>query len=186
MKAILEGLLFVSGDEGLTIDEIVSVLQIDKEEVKKLIQELYEDYQSKNRGISLEFLGDHFKLTTKKEHKKYYEKLINNETNKPLSNSALEVLSIIAYNEPISRSKIDEIRGVNSSYVIRKLLLNGLIEDKGRSDGPGRPLLYGVTARFLDYFGLGSTKDLPELKAIEVKDNEIIFDTKYQENTSQD
>ena len=185
MKAILEGLLFISGDEGLTINEIINVLEIDKEQIKKLIKELYNDYQSQDRGISLEFLGDHFKLTTKKEHKKYYEKLINDENNKALSNSALEVLSIIAYNEPISRSKIDEIRGVNSSYVIRKLLLNGLIEDKGRSDSPGRPLLYGVTAKFLDYFGLGSTKDLPELKAVEVKDDEIIFDTKYQENTSQ-
>ena len=184
MKAILEGLLFISGDDGLTLDEISDVLEVDKEQVKSLIKELYEDYQNKDRGISLEFLGNHFKLTTKKEHKKYYEKLVHNDNDKALSNSALEVLSIIAYNEPISRSGIDEIRGVNSSYILRKLLLNGLIEDKGRSDSPGRPLVYGVTSRFLDYFGLGSTKDLPVLKAIEIQDNEVIFDTKYKEDTS--
>ncbi len=184
MKAILEGLLFISGDDGLTLDEISNVLETDKEQVKSLIKDLYDEYQSKDRGISLEYLGNHFKLTTKKEHKKYYEKLVHNDNDKTLSNSALEVLSIIAYNEPISRSKVDEIRGVNSSYVIRKLLLNGLIEDKGRSESPGRPMLYGVTARFLDYFGLGSTKDLPELKAVQIQDNEIIFDTKYKEDTS--
>ena len=182
MKAILEGLLFVSGDEGLTLEEIASVLEINEEEVKKLIKGLFEDYSGKNHGIQIEFLGDHFKLTTKPEHKSYYQKLVNSDQNKTLSDSSLEVLSIIAYNEPISRSGIDDIRGVNSNYIIRKLLLNGLIEEKGRSEGPGRPLLFGITTRFLDYFGLGSTKDLPKLKAIERDNNEeVLFNMKYQE-----
>ncbi len=183
MKAVIEGLLFVSGDEGLTIEEICNVLDSNIDDIKASIKELYNDYQSKDRGISIEFLGNHYKLTTKPEHKNYYQKLVQDEQNKNLSDSALEVLSIIAYNEPLSRANVDEIRGVNSSYVIRKLLLNGLIEDKGRSEAPGRPILYGVTPKFLDYFGLGSTSDLPPLEVHETTSNndENLFNTKYKE-----
>ena len=134
-----------------------------------------------------EIIGDEFRvlydldLSKPEDIRTLIEQLSN------IQNNISEKNTIERFNKLIDGelSKIDEIRGVNSSYVIRKLLLNGLIEDKGRSDSPGRPLLYGVTAKFLDYFGLGSTKDLPELKAVEVKDDEIIFDTKYQENTSQ-
>lgn len=183
MKAVIEGLLFVSGDEGLTIEEINNVLDSNIDDVKKAMKELYNDYNNQDRGITIEYLGNHYKLTTKTEHKEYYQKLVQDEQNKKLSDSALEVLSIIAYNEPLSRANVDEIRGVNSSYVIRKLLLNGLIEDKGRSDAPGRPILYGVTPKFLDYFGLGSINDLPSLEVSEnTNDNdENLFNTKYKE-----
>lgn len=182
MKAVIEGLLFISGDEGLSLEEISNVLEISEDETKELIEKLNDDYQ-KDRGISIEYLGNHYKLTTKPEHKQYYEKLVQDEKNKKLSDSALEVLSIIAYNEPLSRANIDDIRGVNSSYVIRKLLLSGLIEDKGRSETPGRPILYGVTPKFLDYFGLGSTNDLPNLEAHESEklNNDNLFNIKYQE-----
>ena len=185
MKAIIEGLLFISGDEGLTLEQLKDILEIDINELKNLIKELYKDYQNENRGIKLELLGNHFKLTTKQEHKEYYKKLIKDEENNKLSQAALETLSIIAYNEPISRIDIDEIRGISSAYVIRKLVLKGLIEEKGKSDAPGRPLLYGVTSNFLDYFGLGSTKELPEIKTKEnneVEDkNNNLFETKYKE-----
>lgn len=184
MKAVIEGLLFISGDEGLTLEELKNNLEIDIDELKNLIKELYKDYQSDERGIKLELLGNHFKLTTKPEHKNYYKKLIKNEENNKLSQAALETLSIIAYNEPISRLDIDEIRGVSTNYIIRKLVLKGLIEEKGKSDAPGRPILYGVTSNFLDYFGLGSIKELPKIKTKETNDeneNENLFETKYKE-----
>lgn len=183
MKAIVEGLLFVSGEEGLTLNEICDIIEKDIDEVKKTIKELYDDYENSNRGIHIEYLGNHFKLTTKIEHKEYYRKMISNEENSKLSQSALETLAIIAYNEPITRIDIDNIRGVNSSYVIRKLLLKGLIEEVGISESAGRPRLYGVTSKFLDYFGLGSIEELPkiELKNNNIDDEKSLFDSKYKE-----
>ncbi len=183
MKSALEGLLFISGDEGLTLNQIKDILEINLDECKMILKDLYNDYQKQDRGISLEFLGGRFKLTTKKEHYKYYEKLVHNEQKSNLSQSALEVLSIIAYNQPISRIKIDKIRGVNSSYVIRKLILKNLIEDCGRSDEVGRPLLYRVTSNFLNYFGLGSIKDLPPIEKVEnINSEQNIFDIRYHDN----
>ena len=183
MKAVIEGLLFLSGEDGLTLKEIVNIIERDEIEVKSLIKELYNDYDNENRGIQIEFLGDHFKLTTKKEHKEYYMKLAKDEENSPLSNSSLETLAIIAYNAPITRIDIDNIRGVNSSYVIRKLLLKGLIEEVGRSDTPGRPRLYNITPKFLDYFGLGSIDELPKIEKEEVlNDEKDLFESKYIDN----
>lgn len=182
MKAVIEGLLFLSGEDGLTLTEISKIIEKDEEEVKLLIKELYNDYSNTDRGIQIEFLGNHFKLTTKKEHKDYYKKLTFEEENSPLSNSALEVLAIIAYNSPITRVNIDNIRGVNSSYAVRKLLIKGLIEEVGRSDAPGRPRLYNVTPKFLDYFGLGSIDELPKLESPESNDDEKnLFDSRYTE-----
>ena len=182
MKAVIEGLLFLSGEDGLTLEEISKITEKDVETIKSIIKELYNDYNSDDRGIQIEFLGNHFKLTTKKEHKEYYKKLTFEEENTPLSNSALEVLAIIAYNAPITRIDIDNIRGVNSSYVLRKLLIKGLIEEVGRSDSPGRPRLYNVTSRFLDYFGLGSIDELPKIEEKEIIDDEKnLFESRYNE-----
>ena len=183
MKAIVEGLLFLSGEDGLTLEEISNVIEKDVEEVKLIIKELYNDYTDENRGIQIEYLGNHFKLTTKKEHKEYYKKLTIDEENSILSQSALETLAIIAYNAPLTRVDIDNIRGVNSSYVVRKLLLKGLIEDVGRSDAPGRPRLYNITPRFLDYFGLGSIEELPKLEERQeiIDDEKYLFESKYKE-----
>ena len=184
-KAVLEGLLFVVGEEGLTLDQIEDVLEISEEESKNLIMELKKDYEDESRGLRIDFLGNRFKLTTKFEHKEYYQKLIDVEMNSNLSQSALETLAIIAYNQPITRIEIDEIRGVNSSYVIRKLMIKGLIEDIGRSEMAGRPKQYAVTDLFLDHFGLESTDDLPELNIIEEEKQEDqeknLFNSKYTE-----
>ena len=182
MQAALEGLLFVIGDEGLSLNDIINTLEISEEEAKKLIKNLYNELNQDNRGIKLEYLGEKFKLTTKKEHSKYYEKLVQNEQNNKLSDSALEVLSIIAYSGPITRVNIDKIRGVSSAYIVRRLVLKNLIEECGKSDEPGRPLLYKITNQFLNYFGLGSIKDLPEIKETQKNDNDKnLFETKYHE-----
>lgn len=186
MKAVVEGLLFLSGDEGITLKQLIDILNIDVKEIKSILKELYKDYNNPDRGIKMELLGDHFKLTTKAEHKDYYQKLVNEEEKNGLSQAALETLSIIAYNDPISRIDIDSIRGINSSYIVRKLVLKGLIEEKGKSDAPGRPTLYGVTSSFLDYFGLSSLKELPQIEKndvdIEIDENKNLFETKYTEN----
>ena len=183
MKAIVEGLLFLSGEDGLTLEEISKIIEKEENEIKLIIKDLYNDYSSTSRGIQIEFLGNHFKLTTKKEHKEYYKKLVIDEENSILSQSALETLAIIAYNAPLTRIEIDNIRGVNSSYVIRKLLLKGLIEEVGRSDAPGRPRLYNITPRFLDYFGLGSIDELPKLEEKQqiIDEETSLFESKYKE-----
>jgi len=184
MKAVVEGLLFVSGEEGLSLEEICNLIEMEKDKISNIIKELYNDYENNERGMHIEFLGNKFKLTTKSEHKEYYKKLIKEEENSVLSQSALETLAIIAYNGPITRINIDEIRGVNSSYVVRKLLLKGLIEEVGRSETAGKPRIYNITAKFLDYFGLGSIDELPEIVSDESKvniDDVNLFNSKYNE-----
>ena len=163
MKGIIEGLLYVQGDLGLTIEQVSEVLKITEEEAKQLILSLKQDYINEDRGLRINYLGNCFKLTTKVEHKEYYQKLLDNPKNNTLSNQALETLAIIAYNEPITRIEIDEMRGVDSVYVIRRLLAKGLIKESGRSEKPGHPILYKTTDEFLDYFGLSSKEELPKI-----------------------
>ncbi len=185
-KAVLEGLLFVVGEDGLTIDQIVDVLEIDEESAKNLIMELKKDYEDENRGLRIDFLGNRFKITTKFEHKAYYQKLIENPETNFLSQAALETLAIIAYNAPITRVQIDTIRGVGSTSIIRKLVAKGFIKETGRSDMPGRPILYETTTEFLDYFGLSSIEDLPNIEDLiqtpeEVDENTDLYTSKYTE-----
>ena len=182
-KAILEGLLFVVGEDGLTLEQIEDVLEIDESESKEIIMELKKDYEDKGRGLRISYLGNTFKLTTKEEHKNYYEKLVTESRTTNLSNAALEVLAVIAYNEPITRLKIDEVRGVNSSQIVRRLLARGFIKVCGKEDTIGKPNLYKTTNEFLDYFGLSSKEDLPELIIQEKveNDSEDLYDSTYKD-----
>ena len=138
-------------------------------------------------GLRISFLGNTFKLTTKSEHRNYYEKLVIDSKNTTLSDASLETLAIIAYNEPITRVKIDEIRGVSSSQIVRKLLARGFIKECGKDTSIGRANLYKTTDEFLDYFGLATKKDLPKLEA---KDNPIdkkeldLYKSTYKEETT--
>lgn len=182
LQAVLEGLLFIVGDDGLTLDQIANNLNINKEAAKELLLELKNDYEDQKRGLRINYLGNSFKLTTKKEHKEYYQKLIDTNQAK-LSLPALEILAIIVYNEPVTRIDIDNIRGVYSGNMIRKLVAKGLVKEVGRSTLPGRPILYKTTNEFLDYFGLASKEDLPKLETnSHSKDKEIdLFLSKYQD-----
>lgn len=167
MEGIIEGLLYVQGDLGLTINQIEDILEIPEEEAKSLVLNLKNYYEENNRGLRINYLGNTIKLTTKEEHQKYYQKLLESPSSNNLSESALEVLAIIAYNEPITRGDLEKLRGVDSTYVLRRLLAKGLIKECGKSDLPGRPILYKTTDDFLDYFGLASIKDLPNIKLLE-------------------
>lgn len=181
--AALEGLLFVVGDDGLSINQMMEILEIEHDEAVELINQLKESYEDVNRGIRIHFLGNTFKLTTKKEQQKYYQKLLVNEENNTLSNSALETLAIVAYNEPITRVEVDEIRGVQTAQMIRKLVAKGLLKECGRSELPGRPILYKTTSEFLDYFGLSDISELPKITPkSEQENNEVdLYKSKYEE-----
>lgn len=190
-KAVLEGLLFVVGEEGLTLDQIEDVLELEEDAAKELLKELKHDYEDDSRGLRIDFLGNRFKLTTKYEHKKYYQKLIENPETNTLSQSALETLAIIAYNEPITRIQVDTLRGVGSVQMIRKLVAKGFIKEVGRSDLPGRPILYETTSEFLDYFGLSSIEDLPdmnqfidEIEEEQESDETDLYTSKYKEEVN--
>lgn len=185
LKSVTEGILFVVGDEGITLKELSDTLGVSESEVKEILSNLRHDYESNERGLRISFLGNTFKLTTKSEHKMYYEKLVTDSKTFTLSNASLEVLAIIAYNEPITRVKIDEIRGVSSSQIVRKLLARGFIKECGKDNSIGKPNLYKTTNEFLDYFGLATKEDLPRLdiKDSPVDNSEVeLYKSNYKEN----
>ena len=189
-KAVLEGLLFVVGEEGLTLEQIEDVLEINEESAKNLLMELKHDYEALDRGLRIDFLGNKFKITTKFEHKEYYQKLLENPETNTLSQAALETLAIIAYNEPVTRVQIDAMRGVGSTQIIRKLVAKGFIKEVGRSELPGRPILYETTSEFLDYFGLSTIKDLPDMQELILESEKVddtesdLYVSKYREDSN--
>ena len=160
---ILEGLLFAVGDEGINIQQLEYVLEVNELEIKSLFIELKERYASISSGIDIIEVAGVYKMTTKKDHASYLKRLIQNPNQRGLSNAALEVLAIIAYRQPITRHEIENIRGASSDNVLRKLLTFSLIEEAGRLEGPGRPILFRTTDDFLDYFGIKTLEELPEL-----------------------
>lgn len=183
LKGILEGILFVVGDEGITLNKICEIMNITMDEAKVLLKDLKSTYESDERGIRISYLGDAFKLTTKQEHKEYYEKLVENSDNNLLSPAALEVLAIVAYNQPITRIEIDEMRGVSSVHMIRRLVAKGLLKEAGKSTMPGRPNLYKTTSDFLDYFGLATINDLPsiDMSKYSIDEEKELFTSIYKE-----
>jgi len=162
-KSILEGLLFAAGDEGLSLKQLTSVLEIDEPKALEIIEDLKEEYQKKERGITIVEVAGVYQLTTKKEHAPYLKRLVASSYNQSLSQAALETLAIIAYKQPITRLEIEEIRGVKSERPIQTLMTKGLIQDVGRKEGAGRAILYGTTREFLDHFGLKTIEELPSL-----------------------
>ncbi len=181
-NSILESLLFVVGDEGLSLDEIKKILEVDDETLNKIIEQLNISYSNNERGIELTTLGNRLKLVTKKENKEYIQKLVDLNDSDLLTEAALETLAIIAYNQPVTRIMVDEIRGVSSSYIIRKLVYKNLICEIGRSEAAGRPVLYGTTPLFLDYFGLKSIDDLPSIEITKDDSVKDLYNSKYRED----
>lgn len=181
----LEGLLFLVGDEGAEEAELLHVFDGDAKLLAESLKELELKYISDAQSaLQVKKYGPKYKITTKSEHKEFYQEFFSTLTIQQLSNAALEVLAIIAYNQPITRARIEDVRGVNSDGVIRKLQMFSLIEEVGREDAPGLPILFGVSPQFLDYFGLISLEELPELRQTtldEISDEVDIFMTKYQE-----
>ncbi|WP_295731605.1 SMC-Scp complex subunit ScpB [uncultured Limosilactobacillus sp.] len=177
--AKIEGLLFISGDEGITLSDLSSITGFMKPAIIGMLEELQKHYQSSDdSALTLLKSGETFRLATKASlapvMKTYFEKPLT----APLTQALLEVLAIIAYRQPITRIEIDELRGVQSSGSIQKLIARGLVETHGRLNVPGRPFKYITTDAFLDYFGLQSIKDLPPLSeqmSLEDMDSDIFL-----------
>ncbi len=160
--SVLEGLLFVAGDDGISLEEASYILELERSAVRQLLDELKKRLEDENSGLELLLTASHYKLVTKASLKTYIEKYAVSPYSSQLSQASLETLAIIAYKQPVTRVDIESIRGVQSSGSIQKLLLRDLIEEAGRLDSPGRPKLYKTTAYFMDYFGLESLDALPD------------------------
>ncbi|MDO4467286.1 MAG: SMC-Scp complex subunit ScpB [Bacillota bacterium] len=172
-KALIEGLIFLSGEEGLVIEQIVDTLQIKKEDAIKDIKELIKEYDDSSKGIQLVEYASRFKFVTKEFVYPYGQALYEQIKPITLSPAAMETLAIIAYKQPITRVEIEEIRGVNCEMMLKKLQMRELIEPTGRLDVVGKPLLYSVTNQFLDAFQLETLKELPALPNQKEYDEEL-------------
>lgn len=164
--AKLEAMLFASGDP-IDASKLAEVLDIDIETVTKMLGYLGASYDERESGLMLIRVGNKYQICTREEHSEEVRKLLEIRKNTPLSNAAFEVLAIIAYNKTVTKSFIEQVRGVDCSGPVSSLVQKGLIEEKGRLDLPGRPLIYGTTDRFLRCFSLNSLEDLPELPKTE-------------------
>lgn len=185
-NSALESLLFAAGDGGLSIKQIVEVLGVDEYTATDLIDQLRLEYdQNANRGLMIVQLAGAYQLVTKKENAAYLIKLVDAPGTSTLSQAALETLAIIAYRQPITRTEIEEIRGVKTERPLQTLMSKALIKEVGRAEGTGRAYLYGTTKEFLDYFGLRSIDEMPPLpENVEeefVQEEADLFFGKFQE-----
>lgn len=181
-QAIIESMLFANGKE-VNSKNLMSALEINEKELEDIISLLKQKYDSEESGIELIKINDSYQLVTKKEYYEYVYPLLDNRIKTSLSNAALETLSIIAYNPKITRSQIENIRGVNSDGTVYKLLEFELIESAGKLDAPGRPTMYQVTDNFLKMFGISNLDELPDLPRYKLDENEqIVIDDLVVEN----
>lgn len=178
--ADLEALLFVAGDNGLTERELCDFLQVSPEELTQLTKALIDKRKNEqDSGLQVIHLNHSYKMTTSARTSQIIERYFNKSLTQSLSQSALEILSIIAYRQPITRVEIDDIRGVNSSGAIQTLVWRGLVKASGKKDAPGHPNLYVTTDYFLQYFNFESLSDLPLIEDFEENpDSEIEMEDK--------
>lgn len=163
MAGGLEAMLFAHA-EPVETERLADALRLDPERTEQLLQRLQQRYDEEESGLALlRFDGGRWQMTTRPYYGELVKRILDTRRNAPLSPAALEVLAVIAYNQPVSRSFIEQVRGVDSSSTVTKLLEKGLIEEAGRLDLPGKPVAFQVTDNFLRVFGLGSLRDLPPL-----------------------
>jgi segregation and condensation protein B len=171
MKSVIEGLLFVAGDEGLDAKQLAEVLEQEVVLVHELVVDLQSDLRRDKRGLQIVALAGTYQLTTLPAHAPFFERLAYSPSRSSLSQAALETLAIVAYKQPITRVEIEEIRGVRAERALHTLVAKDLIKEVDRADAPGRPILYGTTKPFLDYFALGTIAELPESSLFQNDDN---------------
>lgn len=181
---ILEGLLFIVGDDGLTEEQAESVLEIPQEQIHESLLKLQLAYQDDLHGMEVVDYGGIWRFISKAAIRGYAEKLFRMGRSAALSQAALETLAIIAYKQPITRVEIEEIRGVGADMMLKKLQARDLIKEAGRSEAPGRPILYEVTDEFMNSFKLLSLDELPELPTFNDEVSDELFH--YEENGSAD
>ncbi|MGO1368788.1 MAG: SMC-Scp complex subunit ScpB [Senegalia sp. (in: firmicutes)] len=170
IKGIIEGILYIWGDP-LSVSSLKEILEIDKNDIKNIMNEMIIEFNSNDRGLQIVKIKDGYQLATRPIHYEYIKKLIPKKSNKGLSNAALESLSIISYKQPITRVEIENIRGVKSDKSITTLIEKGLVEEQGRLDRTGKPIIYGTTDNFLKHFGFKDINELPKLKDEDLEEN---------------
>ena len=161
-QAAIEAILFASG-EPVPVSRLALALELDEDTTRRIAEDWAQDINTRGGGITALKLDDAYQLCSGKAYAGYVRKAMDIRRNTPLSQAAMEVLAIIAYNQPVTRPFVEQVRGVDCSAVIQGLQQKGLIEEKGRMDLPGRPLLYGTSATFLRCFGIASLDQLPPL-----------------------
>ncbi len=186
LRAAAEAVLFASG-EPVEADKIAQALEITIDEVVKLMDSIIEELNNRNSGICVIKLDDKYQMCTRLELAKYVRNALEIKKHAPLSQAAFEVLAIVAYNQPVTKSFIEQVRGVDCSGPIANLVQKSLIEEKGRLDLPGRPLLYGTTDGFLRCFCISSLSELPPLpeQATEVETSEEADNGETKEETAE-
>lgn len=170
-RNVVEALLFASG-EPITAARLAEAMETDAAMVERALESLQQEYDKEKRGIQLLQLGDCWQMATRDVYEAPVKKLLDTRRNTPLTQAALEVLAIIAYNQPVSRGFIEQVRGVDSSSTVAKLLEKGLIEEAGRLDLPGHPVSFRTTPVFLRSFGLKNLAELPPLHEEEPEETE--------------
>ncbi len=168
---LLESYLFAAG-ASVPKDQLAEIMELSEDEIDELAKRLEESYEAQKRGLRLLHLDDCYQLCTAEEFYPYIQKLKEPRRRQNLSPAALETLAVVAYHQPVTRSSIEFIRGVNSDGPVNKLVERGLIEEKGRLDAPGRPILYVTTQEFLRSFGLSSLSGLPDPEPMGIEDSE--------------
>lgn len=186
IKSIIEAILFAAG-RVVKINEFVSSLEINREDVENIIESMRNEFQEENRGIEIIKVDDGYQMCTKKEYYEYIYPIFDKRSKPNLSNAALETLAIIAYNPRITRAEIESIRGVNSDATIYKLLEYNLIQDAGKLDAPGRPTTYKTTENFLKMFGYSNLEELPDLPRYRMDENQqIVIDDLIEKKNDED
>lgn len=168
IESIVEGLLFASGDP-LSLEKLAEILELDRKTTRLILNNMSVNYQNSKRGIMLREIDGSYQLCTRFEHYDYIRKLFEPRQKQALSQAAFETLAIIAYNQPITRTKIEQIRGVNSDSAVIRLVERNLIREAGRLDSPGKPMLYETTEEFLRSFGFKAPSDLPVIDMGDLK-----------------
>jgi len=177
IEAIAEGLLYIVGEDGVKAEQLAMALDKSMEDTTIILENIQRKYASELFGIELVGYGSVYKFITKKDIYPYAQKLFGASKPNTLSQAALETLAIIAYKQPITRIEIEELRGVSAEVMLRKLQARNLIREAGRSEAPGRPILYEVTEEFMDSFKLYTLKELPDLPEYsKEEENENLFE----------
>lgn len=171
IKYAIEGILFAAG-EPVKAAKLAVVLDTSIEEIHKAVDELKQEYNSDKRGFNIIDILEGYQICSRPEYYKYIQEILGEQRNQPLSNAAMEALAIIAYKQPITRTQIEHIRGVNSDGCVNRLYERGLIDEAGRLDAPGRPILYRTTDTFLRCFGLSSPSELPPINFVQLQIDE--------------
>ncbi|MGL4588951.1 MAG: SMC-Scp complex subunit ScpB [Mycoplasmatales bacterium] len=171
-KAAVEGLLYLSGEKGVSIGELIVLLNVDEIELDQIMKEIIADFQTDEHGIEIVLTANSYKFKTKKEHFGVFQGFASLQYNDRIANSAVETLAIIAYNQPMTRFQIEEIKGVSPSHSLQSLLERELVEVVGKSEEIGHPNLYGVTSKFYELLGINEMTDLPPLQEFAVEEEE--------------